>query len=906
MGKPLLILLGLLPLAASSLTAQSTQADRVPSQPDHTPLVRLAGHIPRWANPAADAGTVTPDTNLHLTFILSRAPQQQAAFTQLLADQQDPASPRYHQWLTPQQVGDLFGPTQHDIDALTAWLASRGLAPAGVSASRLFVTVNGPVSAVAATLSTSFRTFTLNGKPRLSTTQEPALPAAFASIVQSIAGLADTPIFSTGHGQPVSASSSGAEPRFTFGSSHYITPGDFANIFDLNTPANSGITGIGQRIAIIGGSRVVASDITEFEANTGLATNLPTTIVPGAGPDPGFAGGGDQLEATLDLSRVLGTAPSAQADLVILPDTGNSIFTAAQYAINTLNDPILNISFSTCEINDGPATVKSWDSLFSQAASQGISVFVSSGDSGAATCDIGLSTPPTTQQRSINSICASSFATCVGGTEFADTANPSLYWSSTNSSTLTSALGYIPEGAWNEPGSAGNYVVASGGGGASLYIPKPFWQTGVGVPFDDARDVPDISFPSALHDGYYACYAPGGGDCANRQFERFYGTSNAAPSMAAITALVNQRTGTRQGNFNPTLYRLATNTTNGVFHDATVASSGVATCSASIPSTCNNSTPSPTALTGGLAGSLLTPGFDMATGWGSIDVNNLLIAQGSPQAPTSIALSTNSPFLYYPGSSNTFTAAVTSSTPGTPTGSVQFFVNGVMVGAAVPLPTSGKVLSPAITFAVAGSNTIAAVYSGDASFAVARAPSLSLFVDNPGFAIAAAPSSLAFSAGATSGNSATLTYTSLGGFSGAINQTCTVTYNGSGTSSDLPTCSFSASTITLPASGAVTSTITINSTAPGGSASIARPALPTLALTALLLGLLPGRRRFSLWRSLAKAASVAVAFASLTGCLGSNSSTAPGSTPGSYIIALSSTSGTTSATPAASISLTIH
>jgi subtilase family serine protease len=446
-------------------------------------------------------------------------------------------------------------------------------------------------------------------------------------------------------------------------------------------------------------------------------------------------------------------------------------------------------------------------------------------DSGAATCDADFTTAPATQQLSINALCSSSYVTCAGGTEFADTANPSLYWSSSNNSSLVSALGYIPEGAWNEPVSAGNYVVAAGGGGASLYIPKPSWQTGTGVPGDGARDVPDISFPSAEHDAYYGCFASNGGDCANDYFEYFYGTSNAAPAMAGIAALLNQRTGTRQGNLNPTLYSLAATPANGVFHDATVATSGVSGCSVSIPSSCNNSTPSPTALTGGLAGYLLTTGYDLATGWGSIDGNNLLNAVG-----------------------------------------------------------------PA------------------------------------GFAITALPPVLTLNAGVITGNSATLTYTSFGGFAGTITQSCTVFYNGNGTPNDRPTCSFSTSTVTLSANGTVSSTITIASTAPGGGAgssfastgnspasrnSPARTAIPAIALGALFLGLLPGRRRrFLRLRSLAMACAIAVAFASLSGCgdKGAVSTTggSPGSSTGFYTILLTSSSGTTTATPAASISLTIQ
>ncbi len=938
MSKSPSLLLTLLLLVAPSLHAQVSQTDRVTTQPEFTTTVRIAGHLPRWANSAADAGPVPGDTNLPLTFVLSRAPQQQAAFTQLRADQQDPASPQYHQGLTPQQAGDLFGPTEHDIDAFTAWLAARGLGAASVSPSRIFVQVSAPASAIAAALSTSFHYFTLDGVPRLSTTQDPALPATFAAIVQTIVGLSDTPILPMGRGQAVSGSpsseSSGAQPRDTTGSqSHYVTPGDFANIFDLNAPNTSGIAGTGQRIAIVGRSRVAASDITEYEAKTGLAANLPTTIVPGAGPDPGYPGNADQVEATLDVDRVLGTAPSAQADLVVLSNNGGGIYTAAQYAVDTLDDPILNISFGTCESSAGAADVLSWDTLFSQAASQGISVFVCAMDSGAADCDTEFAPPPATQRRSINAICSSSYATCVGGTEFADTADPSLYWSSSNGPGLVSALVYIPEGAWNEPGSAGTYTVASGGGGASLYIAKPAWQAGTGVPADGARDVPDVSFPSAKHDGYYGCYALGGGNCANNQFEYFYGTSNAAPAMAAVTALLNQRTGARQGDLNPALYRLAANPANGVFHDATVASSGVAACSAAIPSMCNNSTPSPTSLTGGLAGFLLTPGYDLATGWGSIDVGNLLAALGPSQATTTLALSATSPLLYA-GSSDTFTAAVSSTTSGTPTGFIQFFLNGVITGTAVPLPATGEALSPAIAFAAAGNNTVSAVYSGDAAFAAAKAPPLSFIVDNPGFSIAAVPASLTLSASSTAGGSAIITYTSLGGFTGTVTQRCAVTYTGAGSPAYLPTCSFTAPTVTLPANGTVAETLAVAFPQPGGAgasghatrggaaprplptraptaarSASARTTLASLFFGALIQLVLPLRRRGknTLWRELAMALATGLAFASISGCGGSNvAPTASGPAANSFTISITGSSGSTNATPPASILLTIQ
>src|SRR5277367_240698 len=112
---------------APAQPSPKVQADRVAAHPDLRASTPLRGHVPSWAISANDRGPVPADTSLRLTFVLSRSPELQASFTQLLADQQDPSSPSYHHWLTPQQVGERFGPTQHDVEALTGWLGSQGL-----------------------------------------------------------------------------------------------------------------------------------------------------------------------------------------------------------------------------------------------------------------------------------------------------------------------------------------------------------------------------------------------------------------------------------------------------------------------------------------------------------------------------------------------------------------------------------------------------------------------------------------------------------------------------------------------------------------------------------------------------------------------------------------------------------
>jgi hypothetical protein len=301
----------------------------------------------------------------------------------------------------------------------------------------------------------------------------------------------------------------------------------------------------------------------------------------------------------------------------------------------------MSISFGGCESEAGKSGVDFWDSLFEQAASEGISVFVSSGDSGASGCDANFATPPASPEpNSPNAICSSSYATCVGGTEFNDTANPSLYWSSTNSQILGSALGYIPEGGWNEPlNSNSEPIVAASGGGVSAFIPTPSWQTGTGVPAArTGRYTPDVAFSAANHDGYFGCLAASGATCVpsssgEYEFAVFSGTSAAAPSMAGIAAILDQGAGTGQGNLNPAIYQMA-GSTPAAFHDVTVSTSGVADCAVTTPSMCNNSIPSPTALIGGQAGFLVDTGYDEVTGLGSLDVATFVTEYQGTLPPT--------------------------------------------------------------------------------------------------------------------------------------------------------------------------------------------------------------------------------------------------------------------------------
>jgi pseudomonalisin len=633
------------------LTAVSTAvhaADLVTATVDDTERSRLVGYRPAWTATAADTGRLADDVALtHLVLVLRQPPARKAALDTLLDEQQDPASPQFHHWLTPSEFGERFGATPHDIDAVVAWLASQGLQVDAVANGRTRIAFSGAASTVSAAFGTELHGYTVGSEARMAPAREPTLPAALSNVVDGVLGLYTVPLQSFHHSastNPAAANQSGGQPDATFcsGTCNFLFPADFATIYDIGSLYRQGADGRGQTIAIAGRSRVYHPDIDSFQSLSGLPIKYPTVIVPPNGIDPGPAassGSPDatQGEATLDVTRANSVAPGADIVLVISANSAsvNGIQVAAEYVVDTspVLAHILSISFGNCETNAGSTVVDFFDNVFTQGAAEGISVFVSAGDSGAASCDTHGDPPPATQSLSTNAICSSSHATCVGGTDFND-ANPSAYWSATNGSGYGSALGYIPEGSWNQPtvtnGGTTTYQVLGSGGGVSVYIPTPSWQTGTGVPSGrTGRYTPDIAFHASGHNGYALCLASNGHACtvngAGRpDFQSEYGTSASTPSMAGITALLNDEMGGAQGELNAHLYQLAKTTNNGVFHDVTVATSGVTNCDVATPSLCNNSTPAPDSLTGGLAGYVVGTGYDEVTGLGSLDVANFV------------------------------------------------------------------------------------------------------------------------------------------------------------------------------------------------------------------------------------------------------------------------------------------
>jgi hypothetical protein len=513
----------------------------------------------------------------HMILTLQPGAAKQAALDALTAQQQDSGSPNFHKFLTPAQFAASFGASQSDVDKVTTWLSSQGFHVDEVVPNHLAIVFSGTAAQVQSAFHSEIRQYVVNGETHYANASAPQMPAELGALVGGLVQLDDS------HSRP---------HLVTAMSSHPLVPADYTTIYNLGPLYAEGISGSGQSIAIIGRSNVNAADIAGFRLAHGLPASAVTPVF-ATGSDPGITA--DAMEATLDTEWAGAIAPKASIQLVIAASTAVSdgVDLAAQYAVNHNVAPILSVSFGTCE---AAAHNAFYGSLWQQAAAQGISVIVSAGDSGAAGCDAPSATTGTA--RAVNALCSTPFNTCVGGTMFAGGQNGGAFWHPGSNAVLGSAISYIPEQAWNESALEGGSGLLAGAGGVSMIYSKPSWQSGAA----SQREVPDVALAAAQEDGYLIQF--------NGAAMTVAGTSGAAPSFAAMVALINQKAGSAQGNVNPVLYALAGQP--GVFHDITLS---------------NNTVP-------GVAGYSAGAGYDLATGLGSVDAAQLADKWASVGPPT--------------------------------------------------------------------------------------------------------------------------------------------------------------------------------------------------------------------------------------------------------------------------------
>lgn len=572
---------------------------------------RLAGSTKPMLVLAHDEGRVSGSQAIpSLTLRFKMTDQQQQDLEMLLRQQQTPGAAQFHKFLTPEQFGERFGPNPDDVDKVVNWLQKQGFSDVQVGRSRMSVRFAGTVSNVENSFHTAIHRYVMNGEVHYANESDPMLPAALEGMVEHIRGLNNF------RRRPLGIVK--RHPSFTLGTdgSHYIAPEDFATIYDLNPLYQSGFDGTGVKIVVVGQSDVLMSDIASFRAAAGLSVNNPTVTV--VGHDPGRTpNSGDEQESDLDLEWSGAVARNSSILFVIATDVDNAL----SYAIDHNMAPVLTISYGLCEQELSASDRASDVSEYQQANGQGMTITASSGDDGAADCDTSY---PATQGLAVDEPASLPYVTSVGGTTLNE--GTGTYWNASNDAAGGSALSYIPGVVWNDS-NATNGLDASGGG-ESIYYAKPAWQTGLGVPNDLFRNVPDVALAaSPNHDPYLFC---SNGSCSNGFFNAYSsldyigGTSVGAPTFAGIVALIVQQFGA-QGNIDPNLYALAASSSDA-FHDITSGNNQVA---------CKLGTPD---CTTGLMGYTAGIGYDQTTGWGSVDAYRFLSEWTSEQtAPVGVS-----------------------------------------------------------------------------------------------------------------------------------------------------------------------------------------------------------------------------------------------------------------------------
>ncbi len=592
--------------------------------------VTLQGNTRPEAIAANDLGQVEDSLPMeHMQLLLSRAPAQQAALDAYTASLSDKNSSSYHQWLTAQQIGDKFGVAQADIDLITGWLTLHGFTVNTVYPNKVLIDFSGTAAQVREALGTEIHGYQVNGVRHIANASDPRIPAALAPVVAGVVSLHDF--------MPHPLHKMRSEYTFTSsGSTYYaVTPSDLATIYNLTPLFTAGYTGAGQTIVVIEDTNVYSTtDWSTFRSTFGLSgyTSGSFTQVhpaPRSGTNncanPGVVVGNDG-EAILDAEYSSAAAPGAAIELASCKDTSTTFggLIALQNLLNASSTPpaLVSISYGECEAENGATANAAYNTTYQQAVAEGVSVFVSAGDEGAASCDADLT--KATHGIGVSGFASTPYNVAVGGTDFGDSyaGTNATYWNATNTSTYGSAKSYIPEIPWNDScasqliasieGYSTTYgtngfcnsttgkdyflTTASGSGGPSgcatgrpstngvvsgtcKGYAKPSWQSLVGVLSDGVRDLPDLSLFAAngVWGHYYVfCYtdtAGGGAACtgAPSGWAGAGGTSFSSPILAGIQALVTQKWG-RQGNPNPIYYKIAA---------AEYGASGSAACNSS-------------------------------------------------------------------------------------------------------------------------------------------------------------------------------------------------------------------------------------------------------------------------------------------------------------------------------------
>jgi hypothetical protein len=712
---------------------------------------------------------------------MARSPERETALRQFLHNAHTAGSPEYHKWLTPEEYGERFGATDDDLQVVSGWLQAQGFTVNRVTRSRAMVEFSGTAATVREALHTEIHKYVAPDKTFHANSSEIAVPEAIASRVSTFAPLNDLPLSSyvkpivtatysraTHRAVPDDTTTESGNPYF-----YALGPEDYATQYDIAPLYKAGTDGTGVTIGIVGTSNINLALVDAYRTLFGLPAGHAQVIVDGSDPGDAIA---PNVEAYLDVEASGAVAPGATINFYVASGQPfeDVLALAALRAVEDNQASVISVSYGECEQSLGEAGNQLWAALWAQAAAQGQTVMVSSGDTGPTSCPFvnGLQSPSTL---SVNGLSSTPWNVSVGGTDFyysdyaSGAPSAATLWNQTNDLSLGSLKASLPEQPWSDalglnaiPANWTEGIVTpsdAGGGGVSTCsqetvpaagtIPsciagyaKPDWQNAPGVPNDGARDLPDVSLFAATGANLSAwaiCVYPWECDATAGVQPHVLlvgGTSAASPAMAGIMALVNQKYG-RQGQANYTLYQLARQIPS-VFHDLTLGTNDVL---------CANLFPSnPVGNSGGICNTPVpglgsTPiesygiysagaGYDLASGLGSLDVNQLIQNWNKATFTATATTLQLSPSNVVHGAAVTVAASVTAgSGSGTPTGNVVLTTSSpTPTPQNTPLALEKGTASANLTNLPGGTYTVTAQYGGDATFAVSASAPVSLTV----------------------------------------------------------------------------------------------------------------------------------------------------------------------------------
>jgi hypothetical protein len=616
-----------------------------------------------------------------MLLLLQPAAAQKQALDATLSALHTPGSCQYHQWLTPQQFADAYANSASDVNAVADWLRSQGFTVAAIPGGRGWIEFSGTAAQVEQTFRAPVHQIAAGTGTRYALRDAITAPAALAPLIAGLVSLDGS----------LSAAAMTA-PEIATSDSMSGADGPHAMAARLGLNSVEGADGTGEQIAIATRSDADAQDLAAFRSTAGIAPQ-PLTVF-SAGADPGITA--DQAVATAMASWAGAAAPGAR--VLLVPASSTEATDGIDLSLAEVVDQnlagTLVVGYAACEPELSAAHQAFYSALYRQAAAEGISVIAATGDSGASACHAAGSDAAVINGFAVNALASTAWNTAVGASA-ADGSGALQAWSS--------ASGY------------------AGGGGVSAAHLLPSWQPAV-AGTGPGRLLPDVSLATAADPGAQQglAFCMGSQGC---KAMRSGGSALAAAILGGISARLNQKYGA-QGNLAPGLYSLRSNAE--VFEDVQTGSAKLS-CLAGSPG-CDAS---------GRIGYDAAPGYDLATGLGSVNAGKLIADWAQPDATGTGAVTVNvtvSPTAanatYNPTAQITFTATVTSQTGGaTPTGTVQFFdqaSNANLGNGPVTLGNNGTASLTISGPLPNGGNNIVAQYSGDTNYQALTSPAVTV------------------------------------------------------------------------------------------------------------------------------------------------------------------------------------